>query len=196
MTSLAPGLTRPDLSDEALAAVTSAVAATAEQYDRSGAVPTAGIGVAHRAGLLTAVATEGFDALAATLDSAGRRRSGRNRLAALGRAYIDFGLTHPALFDLMFRPSEIHPDDAALQDAQARAIGALVSSVARLVEEQGSAPDEVTDLTLISWALVHGLVVLGRDGVLKSAADLTGPDAVPKTAHHLAALFTRRAFRD
>lgn len=43
-----------DLSDEALAAVTVEVAATAEEYDRSGAVPEAGIAAAHRAGLLTA----------------------------------------------------------------------------------------------------------------------------------------------
>ncbi len=50
----APALPVPDLSDEALAAVTAQVAATAEQYDRSAAVPTAGLAAVHRAGLLTA----------------------------------------------------------------------------------------------------------------------------------------------
>lgn len=45
---------RPDLSPEALAAVTAEVAATAEQYDRTGDVPRAGLAAAHRAGLLTA----------------------------------------------------------------------------------------------------------------------------------------------
>lgn len=44
----------PDLSDAALAAVTAELAATAETYDRSGAVPEAGIAAVHRAGLLTA----------------------------------------------------------------------------------------------------------------------------------------------
>lgn len=44
----------PDLSDEALAEVTAQVARTAEQYDRTGEIPTAGLDVAHRAGLLTA----------------------------------------------------------------------------------------------------------------------------------------------
>ncbi|MCS7475504.1 acyl-CoA dehydrogenase family protein [Umezawaea endophytica] len=44
----------PDLSDEALAAVTAEVAETAAEYDHSGAVPVRGLEVAHRAGLLTA----------------------------------------------------------------------------------------------------------------------------------------------
>jgi alkylation response protein AidB-like acyl-CoA dehydrogenase len=44
----------PDLSADALAAVTAAVAETAAEYDRSGAVPVLGLEVAHRAGLLTA----------------------------------------------------------------------------------------------------------------------------------------------
>ncbi|MCU1661934.1 MAG: hypothetical protein QOI36_999 [Pseudonocardiales bacterium] len=60
MTAVVPALARPDLSAEALAAVTAAVAATAEEYDRSGAVPTAGIAVAHRAGLLTATVAERY----------------------------------------------------------------------------------------------------------------------------------------
>jgi alkylation response protein AidB-like acyl-CoA dehydrogenase len=58
VTSTAPGevhaLTVPDLSDEALAAVTADVAETAAEYDQSGAVPVRGLEVAHRAGLLTA----------------------------------------------------------------------------------------------------------------------------------------------
>lgn len=43
-----------DVSPEALAAVTAEIALTAADYDRSGAVPRAGLEVAHRAGLLTA----------------------------------------------------------------------------------------------------------------------------------------------
>jgi len=60
MTATLPTLQRPDLSDAALAAVTVEVAATAEEYDRSGAIPVAGIAAAHRAGLLTATVAERF----------------------------------------------------------------------------------------------------------------------------------------
>ena len=44
----------PDLSAEALAAVTAEIASTAADYDRSGDVPWKGLEAAHRAGLLTA----------------------------------------------------------------------------------------------------------------------------------------------
>ncbi|ACU38166.1 acyl-CoA dehydrogenase family protein [Actinosynnema mirum] len=50
----AKGFPTPDLSEGALARVTAEVAATAEEYDRSGAIPLRGLEVAHRAGLLTA----------------------------------------------------------------------------------------------------------------------------------------------
>jgi len=44
----------PDLSAEALAAVTAEIATTAAEYDRTGETPRKGLDVAHRAGLLTA----------------------------------------------------------------------------------------------------------------------------------------------
>ncbi|MFJ8816506.1 acyl-CoA dehydrogenase family protein [Amycolatopsis thermoflava] len=50
----------PDLTDESLAAVTAEVAATAEEYDRTGAVPVLGLRAAHRAGLLTATVGRQF----------------------------------------------------------------------------------------------------------------------------------------
>lgn len=50
----------PDLTDAGLAAVTAALAATAEEYDRSGAVPVAGIEAVHRAGLLTATVAQRY----------------------------------------------------------------------------------------------------------------------------------------
>ncbi|GLZ42203.1 acyl-CoA dehydrogenase family protein [Actinokineospora sp. NBRC 105648] len=48
------GLPVPDLTDDALAAVTAEIAETAAEYDQSGAVPVRGLAAAHRAGLLTA----------------------------------------------------------------------------------------------------------------------------------------------
>ena len=67
-----PALRVPDLSDEALAAVTSELAATAEEYDRTGAIPVAGIEAAHRAGLLTATVAERYGGPAVGLVDAAR----------------------------------------------------------------------------------------------------------------------------
>lgn len=57
----------------------------------------------------------------------------------------------------MFRGSLLRRDDAALNGAKQAAIGRLV----RAVDQTGTT--DAAEWTLISWALVHGLVVLSRE---------------------------------
>lgn len=121
-----------------------------------------------RAGLLTALATQGFDELTQHLrESIGPAGP---HLGTLGRAYIEFGLRQPALFDLMFRPAELHPDDPALRDAQAASLGILTSAV---TSDSTDHSPSVPALTLVSWAFAHGVVALLREGALQSV-DPTG----------------------
>jgi AcrR family transcriptional regulator len=141
-----------------------------------------------RSGLLTAIATEGFHALAHHLSQV-HEPDAQQQLAVLGRAYIDFGLSHPALFELMFAPSELHATDPELIAAQQQAIGALTTAVSRAAGIDAS-PSRTPELALISWALVHGLVVLARDGVLDAAAAPQATNAA-ELAHTLTDLFTQ-----
>jgi AcrR family transcriptional regulator len=141
-----------------------------------------------RSGLLTAIATEGFHALADQLSGV-HESDTQKQLAALGRAYIDFGLSHRALFELMFTPSELHVTDAELIAAQKQAIGALTTAVSRL-SGINATPSDTPQLALISWALVHGLVVLVRDGALQAAATPQIADG-GELAHTLTDVFTR-----
>jgi len=141
-----------------------------------------------RSGLLTAIATEGFHALVHHLSQV-HEPDAQQQLAVLGRAYIDFGLSHPALFELMFAPSELHATDPELIAAQQQAIGALTSAVSRAAGIDAS-PSRTPELALISWALVHGLVVLARDGVLEAAAAPQATNAA-ELAHTLTDLFTQ-----
>jgi AcrR family transcriptional regulator len=138
-----------------------------------------------RAGLLTAIATEGFSALARALtraDESDRRR----QLAALGAAYIDFGLANPALFELMFAPDHLHTADPELVAAQQQAIGQLTSTVRHLTGASEGTPT----LALISWALVHGLVALTRQGALQGAAGANEVGDSRALAHRLTEEFT------
>lgn len=135
-----------------------------------------------RAGLLTGIATEGFLALSRALARADESDT-RRQLAALGSAYIDFGLTNPALFELMFAPDHLHVSDANLIAAQQDAIGRLTSTVQRLTGASAGTPT----LALISWALVHGLVTLTRHGALQAAAGEADGTAL---AHRLTEEFT------
>jgi len=141
-----------------------------------------------RSGLLTAIATEGFHALARRLSEV-HESDAQQQLAILGRAYIDFGLSHPALFELMFAPSELHADDPELIAAQQQAIGSLTTAVSQLTGLDAT-PSGTPQLALASWALVHGLVVLARDGALQAAATAEDTDAA-ELAHTIADVFTR-----
>lgn len=144
-----------------------------------------------RAGLLTAVATRGFLDLAAALRSV-EDDGPEARLAALGRAYIDFGLAHAALFDLMFRAVELHVQDSALHEAQTDAIGLLASAAGRISTAEGLPP---AVLTLMAWALVHGLVVLARDGALRAPLAPGDSSAAAALAHSIAAAFSQLTAR-
>jgi AcrR family transcriptional regulator len=148
---------------------------------------------ADRSGLLTAIATEGFDALARDLAQV-HESDAAQQLAALGRTYIDFGLSHRALFELMFTPGELHASDAELIAAQQEAIGALTTAVGRLAGID-TTPSDTPKLALISWALVHGLVVLARDGALQAAA-ASQAGSGSELAHTLTDLFTQYVAHD
>jgi AcrR family transcriptional regulator len=179
---------RAELVEHGSAAIS--LRAVARRADLSHASPKYHFG--DRSGLLTALATEGFDALADRLSRV-HESDPERQLAALGRVYIDFGLSNRALFELMFTPNELHAQDGDLVAAQERAIGALTAAVSR--PAGGEPPSDTPKLALISWALVHGLVVLARDGALQAVDSQDSQD--PQTsnaaelAHTLAELFAK-----
>ena len=67
-----------------------------------------------KAGLLTALAAEGYDRLSAALEAA-------DTFLDAGVAYVHFAVTHPAHFAVMFRPDLYHADDPVLVAARERA---------------------------------------------------------------------------
>lgn len=119
-----------------------------------------------RAGMLTAVATDGFHRLAVALRTAEGEGFG-----ALGLAYLEFGLDQPALMDLMFRKAELLPDDASLATAQREALAPLRESVDAVVGERSE------EWSMLSWAVVHGLVALVREEALARVTERAGTEA-------------------
>lgn len=121
-----------------------------------------------RAGLLTAVATDGFQLLGEALNGV-RETDPAERLAALGRTYIRFALDNPALYDLMFQPGEITVADTALAAARMAATVELSAAAQQLTSPNEHSDGVIPPLALLSWAVVHGLVGLARDGALQIA---------------------------
>ena len=112
-------------------------------------------------GLLTSVATEGFDALFAATDRAAAGIDDPvERLTAIGEAYVTLARSHHAHCEVMFRMDVVDPDDAALQAAGMRAYGVLEDTVRSLIERDGLDVDLDT-ATWLCWSTMQGLVVLG-----------------------------------
>jgi AcrR family transcriptional regulator len=143
-----------------------------------------------RAGLLTALAVRGFHRLEGDLRRAldAATRTGADPLAALGGAYLDFGLTDPNTLELMFRTDLVRLQDPDLAQAQRRAFGVLEKVATGAT---GNVPaGREGDLPTIAWAFVHGLVGLARYGALRPTTALPDPRETEQTARNLMATFT------
>ena len=129
--------------------------ALAKRAGVSNAAPTYHFG--DKAGLLTALAAEGFDLLAEAMADAGDGQG----LVARGVAYVEFALRCPSHFTVMFQPRLLHDDDPELAAARQRAWGALSVGV----DEARSGPD--ADFGVASWSLVHGYATLVLSGAIE-----------------------------
>jgi len=146
-----------------------------------------------RAGLLAAIAEEGFAQLAREIAAArAAAPAPRARMQACGLAYIRFALGSPARFKLMFRP-ELAP--TATDGAANRAAAATLETLrGAIVEGQaaGLAPaGDPLPLVLTSWAAAHGLAALWLDGPLRRAplfAGLSGDALAARLTSTLAGL--------
>ena len=110
----------------------------------------------NKAGLLTAIAAEGWNLLADAL-AAAQRDAG---FGGQGVAYVVFATTRPAYFAVMRAPDLVHSDDPALVAARERAGVQL-----RHGTGDGSGPDNSSH-QLAAWALVHGLASLLLEGTI------------------------------
>ena len=127
------------------------------------------VGVSHAApahhfgdktGLLTALATEGFELLA---DALAQTRP-PDDLVELGVGYVLFAVQHRAHFEVMFRPDLLHQDDPELVAAQAGSQAALWSGVAGLPERRRGDDPQLASVT--AWSFVHGFATLWLQGAL------------------------------
>jgi AcrR family transcriptional regulator len=108
-----------------------------------------------RAGLLTAVAAEGYRLLAEALRGA---QETRGSFLEVGVAYVRFAVTHRAHFEVMYRPELYHRDDAELGRAR-EAAAALLYGTGEITRERMA-------YGVAAWSIVHGLATLWLNGNL------------------------------
>ncbi|TDB86621.1 TetR/AcrR family transcriptional regulator [Actinomadura sp. 7K534] len=125
-----------------------------------------------RAGVLTAVAAEGYARFADSLEAAG------GELDELGLAYVRFAVEHRPYFEVIFRPELYRPDDPEVRTGRDRASRVLTEGVRGAGEGGRTA-------SIAAWSIVHGFAHLWLSGALP--ADL-GDDPVAAARpviHHL-----------
>jgi AcrR family transcriptional regulator len=106
-----------------------------------------------KAGLLTAVAADGFRRLAATL---GETYQATDSFLEVGVAYVRFAITNQAHFEVMFRPELYHTDDPELVEARDAARALLYPPAT----EAANSPGDEGRAAVAAWSLVHGLATL------------------------------------
>jgi AcrR family transcriptional regulator len=109
-----------------------------------------------KAGLLTAIAAEGFRKLATALKEADERTGS---FREVGVAYVRFALENRSYFEVMFRPELYHSDDPELAAA----------SRASSEQLQGYVGEDQLQAAVAAWSLVHGLATLWLNGNLPPA---------------------------
>lgn len=128
---------------------------------------------ADRGALVRAIVAQSFDLLGSRLadEAALAGEDPMDRIAAMGVAYVDFGLDHPERYRLMFRTELSRDGDSdAPTDADAAggtAFGTLMSAVQKAADvgllRDGTDPGAAA---VTAWAGVHGLASLLLEGSL------------------------------
>jgi AcrR family transcriptional regulator len=121
-----------------------------------------------RAGLLTALACEGFEFFDQHLRQALAAAPFEpvDQLPALGRAYAEFASLYPGHFAVMFRPALIKVDDPRYAETSAAAFETLRQHVERCQLAGWHATADNQTLAAAAWALAHGITVLRVQGSL------------------------------
>jgi AcrR family transcriptional regulator len=145
------------------------------------------VGVSHTApknhfgsleGLLSELAAVGYRRFGAALSGAMKRAGAdpRQRLKAMGLAYVAFARAQPNLFLLMYRGDRLDMNSPSLRDAIEATRQSLKNATTSVTP---AVPLQLAARATASWALVHGFAMLLLDGRLRhTLASLPGhPDA-------------------
>jgi AcrR family transcriptional regulator len=121
---------------------------------------------ADKDALLREIVWTDFAALAGQFQKLARIEEPIERLSRLGRAYVEFGLSHPNHYRLMFGARPCPPmEKASVGDPPNDAYAFLLTAVTDAMEKKRLRP-ELRDPELVAqmlWSAVHGIVMLQID---------------------------------
>lgn len=145
---------------------------------------------ADKRAVMTAIAAEGFAAMAARMEAeAERATTDLERFGAVGRGYLAFALESPAHFRVMFRTDLIDEADPALR-ASGDAVRAALSGGLTRILPGGVDEAEARRRALLAWAAVHGVATLWIEGALDERMAPGGPPDLLRALGGMLPVFT------
>lgn len=124
-----------------------------------------------RKGLITALAIAGHNLLIENLKEAlsNSPDDPKQRLRAVGIAYVQFAVDNPAYFEVMFKPELHRKGDPELEHTFGKARRFLSEALASTGDVRLGQRKEIAELR--AWALAHGLASLLLNGSISSDGD-------------------------
>jgi AcrR family transcriptional regulator len=137
-------------------------------------------------GLLTAVATRGFERLGHELQIAMAGAPNNDRLKALGGGYLEFARNNGSLFGIMWLRDVLDQTNSDYLAAGRAAFNVLEQAATGRELPVATAPHVPDPAIIAVWAIVHGLAKLTLDGALAnlpSEVQSQVVDLLPVIAH-------------
>ncbi|MEU6486565.1 TetR/AcrR family transcriptional regulator [Streptomyces sp. NPDC046887] len=120
-----------------------------------------------RQALLDALAVSGFTRLNTALRGAGGTPGPPSaRLTALGRAYVEFAVTHPPLLALMFTAKHAEDSSAELRELGHAGLEVAAGLIAEAQAAGTARPGDPVRLAQVAFSTLHGLATLSLGGLL------------------------------
>jgi len=138
-----------------------------------------------KAGLLTAFATAGYRLLAEHVTgevAAAGTDDPAAGVAAAGRGYVQFAVTRPAYFEVMYRLDALNPADPGLVRARETVAGLLAAAIERCAAAGRLHGRPAGTVFTAAWSLAHGLAALGISGRLTERGGGSDPQQLAAAA--------------
>lgn len=122
-------------------------------------------------GLLTALAARAFNDLTARLETVAAQNLPRAAsLTRMAIGYVEFAVSQPARFDLMWRARILDPEDREYRDAADHAFAVLNRTVTGSTAVVELPTDPSLGPSVAAWSLMHGFARSTLDGAFGSDA--------------------------
>lgn len=125
-------------------------------------------------GLLTALSVVGFNRFSLSLERTMSIDENKELTDAvlIGLGYVDFAITNPHLFSLMFSSSHPDFDDPELDSASMKSFEYLMNSTGSENGEHDASGSVINIKAMAAWSTIHGVSELLLSGRMRSVLSL------------------------